>query len=117
MITCDKVAVVYLRVSTEEQVESGLGLEAQEAACRAWCTSKGYTVAALVKDPAVSGREHPLNREGFRQVMAELEKRPHAVVVAHSVSRLSRRQSHIWEMLDESGKWGCLRFGLSWKRT
>ena len=27
-------AVIYLRVSTEEQSQSGLGLEAQETACR-----------------------------------------------------------------------------------
>jgi len=48
-------AVIYLRVSTGEQAESGLGLEAQESKCREYAERNGLDVAAVFTDAAVSG--------------------------------------------------------------
>lgn len=48
-------AVIFLRVSTDEQTRSGLGLEAQEAACRAWATANDYAVMGVYADAGVSG--------------------------------------------------------------
>jgi DNA invertase Pin-like site-specific DNA recombinase len=56
-------AVVYLRVSTEDQARSGLGRDAQEAACLAFCARQGWTVLP----PPVG----PLNPEGKRQSYAD----------------------------------------------
>ena len=47
-------AIIYLRVSTDEQAESGLGLEAQLAACRAAADRNGWEIAATFED-AMSG--------------------------------------------------------------
>ena len=47
-------AVIYLRVSTDEQAESGLGLEAQLAACRALAARMDWQVALVCED-ALSG--------------------------------------------------------------
>jgi len=47
-------AVIYSRVSTDEQAESGLGLEAQIAACRALATRMEWDVALVLED-AMSG--------------------------------------------------------------
>ena len=44
----------YLRVITTEQVESWLGLEAQEAACREWAAQEGHEVAGVWTDTNVS---------------------------------------------------------------
>ena len=48
-------AVVYLRVSTDEQAESGLGLAAQEYACRMLAGNAGLSVEAVHIDDGVSG--------------------------------------------------------------
>ncbi len=49
------VAVIYRRVSTSEQAESGLGLEAQEARCRDFAERAGLTVQDVFTDAGVSG--------------------------------------------------------------
>jgi DNA invertase Pin-like site-specific DNA recombinase len=48
-------AVAYLRVSTNEQSESGLGLDAQRAAVLAECERTGTTLDAVFTDEGVSG--------------------------------------------------------------
>ena len=40
-----KRAVIYCRVSTEEQAENGYSLQTQNAACRKYAADNGFTVA------------------------------------------------------------------------
>lgn len=65
-------AVVYLRVSTDEQAESGLGMEAQLAACRAWCERNGTVPGGVHLDEGVSGSTAPTSRLGLTDALAEL---------------------------------------------
>ncbi|MCP5462768.1 MAG: recombinase family protein [bacterium] len=37
-------AIIYCRVSTQEQAETGFSLEAQEETCATYAERKGYTV-------------------------------------------------------------------------
>jgi DNA invertase Pin-like site-specific DNA recombinase len=48
-------AIAYLRVSTEAQADSGLGLEAQQAAIEAAAVRLGLSVVEAFTDSAVSG--------------------------------------------------------------
>src|SRR5262245_3225867 len=48
-------AVAYVRVSTPDQAESGLGLEAQDAAIQAAAARLGVTVGRTFEDAGVSG--------------------------------------------------------------
>jgi DNA invertase Pin-like site-specific DNA recombinase len=47
--------VIYLRVSTDEQQESGLGLEAQLAACRAIAQRNGWEIVVIFEDSMSGG--------------------------------------------------------------
>ena len=47
-------AIVYLRVSTDEQQESGLGLEAQLASCKGIAERNGWEISSIFED-AMSG--------------------------------------------------------------
>jgi DNA invertase Pin-like site-specific DNA recombinase len=47
--------VIYVRVSTDEQVSSGLGLESQLAACRAFAVRNGWTVVIVFEDGMSGG--------------------------------------------------------------
>ncbi len=96
-------AVLYTRVSTGKQAASGLGLEAQLAACRAHAERKGYAVAGVYTDAAISGKDSIDKRPGLQAVLATAARREDVVVIVYSLSRLSRRQSLTWALLDDRG--------------
>ena len=48
--------IAYLRVSTEQQAESGGGIGAQRAAIERHCEVQGWTDVTFVADPAWSAR-------------------------------------------------------------
>src|SRR5271165_2792861 len=50
-------AIAYLRVSTDEQAVSGLGLAAQESAIRAECARRGLAVLAVYTDAGLSAKK------------------------------------------------------------
>src|SRR5829696_355848 len=50
-----KRAILYARVSTEEQVKSGYSLAQQIEALRAYATSEGFEILEEVTDPGQSG--------------------------------------------------------------
>ncbi len=67
-------AIIYLRVSTDEQAASGLGLEAQEATCRAYAAARGWEVVAVHTDAGVSGATPVDKRPGLVQALASLKR-------------------------------------------
>ncbi len=97
-------AVIYLRVSTAEQAESGVGLEAQEARCRALCAARGFDVTSVYRDEGVSGKTEVTSRPGLGKAIAEvrahLARGNAAVLVAYSVSRVARSQRVLWNLVD-----------------
>lgn len=81
-------AVLYLRVSTDEQAESGLGLAAQEKSCRQWCKRRGYDVAAVERDEGISGVVPFERRPGLARALAALRRGD--VLVAARRDRIAR---------------------------
>ena len=81
-------AVIYLRVSTDEQTQSGLGLEAQECACRKFCEHSDFDITGIFRDEGVSGKTSPEGRAGFMAAAASM-KRGDVLVVAKR-DRLAR---------------------------
>jgi len=57
--------IIYIRVSSEHQVEK-YGLAAQERATRAAAEQRGYQVVAVIVDGGISGKK--VTREGFDEV-------------------------------------------------
>jgi len=87
-MTTTNQAIIYLRVSTTVQSESGLGLADQEERCRAYCTLKGLEIAGVVSDIGVSGAK-PLNkRKRGVKLVKGLKKGTH--IVALKLDRLFR---------------------------
>jgi hypothetical protein len=80
-------AVCYLRVSTDEQAGSGLGLEAQEAAVRSWAAYRGVEV--VVEVDVGSGAMLPTDRPGFGRSLARLERGQADCLVAAKLDRVT----------------------------
>lgn len=87
---CAMRAIIYIRVSTVGQADSGLGLAAQERSCRLWCQAMGYEVVGIETDAGVSTRLPMHKREGLSRAMQCVRSGGADVVVAADVSRISR---------------------------
>lgn len=96
-------AVIYLRVSTTKQANSGAGLEAQEASCRAHCERLGLPIVGVERDEGLSGKDAVARRPGLQKAIAVVQSTPGSVLVVYSLSRLGRSQRLIWTLLDPQG--------------
>jgi site-specific DNA recombinase len=92
--------LIYLRVSTARQAHEGVGLDAQEAKCRAHAERMGWEVLEIFRDEGISGKDTVEKRPGLKALIAK-SKETGAVTVVYSVSRLARRQRLLWQLLDE----------------
>jgi DNA invertase Pin-like site-specific DNA recombinase len=84
-----RTAFGYVRVSTEEQADSGLGLESQRQRIRAYCEMKGLQLASVFEDPGLSGGKPLGCRPAGCRLLAEARHKKPIVVVA-KLDRLFR---------------------------
>jgi DNA invertase Pin-like site-specific DNA recombinase len=84
-----EVAISYIRVPSEEQADSGLGLEAQRQRIAAYCMMKGLRLAEVFEDPGVSGGKPLASRPAGSKLLAAAKKGKALVVVA-KLDRLFR---------------------------
>jgi hypothetical protein len=71
-----KEAIGYARVSSEEQAESGLGLEAQRQRIIAFCDMKGLRLAEVYEDAGVSGGKPLSSRPAGSRLLIALSLCP-----------------------------------------
>lgn len=82
--------MIYLRVSTTEQAERGLGLSIQQQACRESVAAAGASVVSVVRDEGVSGAEGIEVRHGLAQAIDMLVQGDADVIVVYRLDRLAR---------------------------
>ncbi len=90
-------AVGLYRVSTAEQGQSGLGLEAQQASVRAFAAAQGWTLVAEFSDVA-SGKDD--KRPGFQAALARCRQLG-AVLAAARSDRITRRAHTLSQLLED----------------
>jgi DNA invertase Pin-like site-specific DNA recombinase len=85
---CNTQIIGYVRVSTSEQADSRLGLEAQRAAILTEAQRRGWTVVEVIEDAGFSAKH--MKRPGIQRALEELQRgRADGLVVA-KLDRLSR---------------------------
>ena len=65
-------AVIYVRVSTDEQAESAAGINAQWDACAAFSAQQGWPVIGVFRDEGISGTADLEKRTGLLAALAAL---------------------------------------------
>ena len=81
-------AIAYVRVSTDEQSETGVSLAAQEAKIRSYCDLYGIELVDIVVDAGESGKS--LDRPGIQAALARLDRKEADGIVIAKLDRLSR---------------------------
>lgn len=78
----------YVRVSTEEQSNSGAGLAAQRAAIEAECVHRGWHLVEVIEDAGYSAKD--LKRPGVQIALEALQEGDAGALVVAKLDRLSR---------------------------
>lgn len=89
----------YCRVSTEQQAEHGLSLDAQRQQIISYCRRHDLELIEIVIDGGASGKD--LDRPGFRRVIKMLESGQIYGLVIAKLDRLSRSIIDICKLVDK----------------
>ncbi len=94
-----KRAILYARVSTDEQARSGYSLAQQIEALRAYAATEGYQVLEEVADPGQSGAS--LERPGMDRVRDLVAAGGVSAVLAQDRDRFSREPAYLYLLREE----------------
>ena len=100
-----RIAIGYIRCSTDQQADSALGLEAQRTRIAAWCQANGYRLAEVFTDAGLSGKRTD-NRPGLKAALEAASRGGNPAFVVYSLSRLARSTKDaigIAERLEKAG--------------
>ena len=98
-------AILYARVSTDEQARSGYSLAQQLEALRDYATREGYEVLEEAIDPVQSGAS--LERPGLDRVRDLVATGEVAVVLAQDRDRFAREPAYHYLLRREFEEHGC----------
>jgi DNA invertase Pin-like site-specific DNA recombinase len=83
-------AIGYTRCSTNEQADSGLGLDAQAERIKAYATMRSLQLVELITDAGVSGGKPLATRDGGQRLLAVLKDHRADAVVMLKLDRMFR---------------------------
>ena len=104
-------AVLYARVSTEEQARTGYSLRQQIERLREYAVSEGYEVVEEVVDPGQSGAS--LERPGMDRVRDLVAAGGVSAVLAQDRDRFAREPAYLYLLREEFGAHGTKIRGLN----
>ncbi|CAN5734436.1 recombinase family protein [soil metagenome] len=99
-----KRAILYARVSTDEQARSGFSLAQQLDALRAYAVREGYEVLEEIQDPGQSGAS--LERPGMDRVRDLVAAGKVSVVLAQDRDRIAREPAYHYLLREEFAEHG-----------
>lgn len=103
----------YCRVSTAEQADSGLGLDAQRTAIEAECARRGLPLVAVVTDAGLSAKN--LDRPALADALARLEAGDATVLMVSKLDRLTRSVHDATGLMlrADRGGWGLVALDVA----
>jgi site-specific DNA recombinase len=100
-----KRAILYARVSTDEQARTGYSLAQQLEALREYAAREGYEVLEEVSDPGQSGAS--LERPGMDRVRELVAAGSVSVILAQDRDRFAREPAYLFYLREEFSGYGC----------
>ena len=103
-------AAIYARYSSE--LQRAQSIEDQLESCRRYIKSKGFELAEVYRDAAVSGSSVH-GREGFQKLKADAQNKKFDIVVAESVDRYARNLADVSSLNDDFNYLGIKMHSVS----
>lgn len=100
MNTTKPVAIIYTRVSTNRQSETGHSLDSQERQLITYAEAQGYQVE-LFSEVASGGRD---TRPQLKRALEQLNAGEAAALFVASIDRLARSTKHALAVIDQATK-------------
>jgi DNA invertase Pin-like site-specific DNA recombinase len=97
-----KRAIAYIRVSSEEQAQSGFGLQSQEAAIRAYADAAGYRVRRVYREIGSAIGKTAAERPELQRALKHARRNNWPLIIP-SLDRLSRNSEEIETIVGKSG--------------
>ena len=104
-------AIGYIRVSTQQQAEEGVSLEAQRAKIEAWCVVNDYELTNVYCDSGISGTKS--DRPELLKALKQTTK--DTALVCYSLSRLTRSTKDMLQLSEELNRKGANLVSLTEK--
>jgi DNA invertase Pin-like site-specific DNA recombinase len=105
-------AIGYARVSTADQADAGVSLEAQMERIRGWCQVNGYEMGDILVDRGISGGRCD-NRPALQEALRTVSRGDSLVV--YSLSRLARSTRDTLRIAEDLERRGADLVSLSEK--
>ncbi|MYD11320.1 MAG: recombinase family protein [Chloroflexi bacterium] len=96
------IAIGYIRVSSQDQADSGLSLAAQERKIRAQAEVSGVEISEILTDSGESAKD--LNRPAMRTLLGRIEARSVDCILVAKLDRLSRSVVDVHNLLADLHK-------------
>lgn len=95
--------VGYVRVSTQEQADSGAGLAAQRAAIETEATRRGWQLVTILEDRGLSAKSTK-GRVAYEAAIAMIEAGAADALVVAKLDRLSRSMQDFVNLMEQAKK-------------
>lgn len=98
-------AAVYLRVSTDEQLD-GFGLDVQRASCEQYAAAYKIPIHRVYADEGVSGAKPISKRPALADLLEAAQRGEFNQIIVPAIDRLARNLKlflQIWDTLEDSG--------------
>ena len=102
----NKIAGLYIRVSTEDQAREGFSLKEQEKRLRAMCEYKGYEVYKIYKDSGISTKTGNY-RPAFEELLQDIKDKKCNTIVVLKLDRLTRSVFDIEKLMKTVNVYEC----------
>lgn len=95
----------YCRVSSADQADNGISLDAQRHRLQAYCEAHGLVLARVEEDAGISAKR-TTNRPALQRALGALKKGDAAGLVAVKLDRLSRTTRDVLDLVARAEKEG-----------
>lgn len=92
-------AVIYIRVSTDQQAEEGFSIEGQRSRLIAYAASQDWEVIEVYIDDGYSAKD--LNRPAMKKMLEDMTGNTFDVVLVYKLDRLTRSVADLHQLLKQ----------------
>ncbi|WP_144527203.1 recombinase family protein [Bacillus pumilus] len=96
---------IYIRVSTNEQVEEGYSLPAQKERLSAFVASQGWDIVGFYIDEGLSAKD--MNRDNLQKMLTDISHGSIDVVLVYRLDRLTRSVIDLHKLLEIFDRHNC----------